>query len=144
AKIAEKLELVDTQVLAPMSNTLSKLYTYAPVDVAGKVRDAMFNAGAGDIGEYAECSFNTQGKGTFRPVIGTDPAIGEAGGERETVEEVKIEVLIRNDKQSQVLKALFNAHPYEEVAYEIISLQNTHQEVGAGMVGRLQQAMDEK
>lgn len=144
AKIAEKLGLVDTAILAPMSDTLRKLYTYAPQNVADKVRDAMFAAGAGDISAYSECSFNTNGTGTFRPGAGADPAIGTTNGPREWVDEVKIEVLIQKDKEAAVIKALFEAHPYEEVAYEVIALQNINQELGAGMVGNLPSPMDEQ
>ena len=143
AKIAEKLGLINTSILTPKTNTLSKLYTYAPADVADKVREAMFAAGAGSIGKYKECSFNTPGTGSFRPGEGTNPAIGEAGGQREWVNEVKIEVLVEKHKESAVLSALFAAHSYEEVAYELIPLPNTNQEVGSGMVGTLPSAMDE-
>ncbi len=143
AKIAEKLGLVTTSVLAPRANTLSKLYTYAPVDVADKVREALFAAGAGHISNYKECSFNTTGTGTFRGDAGTHPAIGEAGGKREQVQEVKIEVLVQQHLQGRVLKALFDSHIYEEVAYELIPLSNTNQHIGAGMVGSLPEAMSE-
>jgi dinuclear metal center YbgI/SA1388 family protein len=141
AKIAEKLGLKNTRILSPMPGTLCKLYTYAPVTVADAVRDAMLAVGAGDIGQYAECSFNTHGTGTFKPGADTSPVIGEAGGAREWVEEVKIEVLVQKDRQARVLQALFASHPYEEVAYEIVALQNTNQDLGAGMVGELPDAM---
>ncbi len=143
AKIAEKLGLQNTRVLSPMRHTLRKLYTYVPEKAAYKVRDAMFAAGAGDIGKYHECSFNTPGTGTFKPEESANPAIGTPGGDREWVDEVKIEVLIQKDKESRVLKALFDTHPYEEVAYEIVSLENMNQELGAGLVGSLAQPMDE-
>lgn len=144
AKIAEKLGLVNTSILSPMGDSLLKLYTYAPRDAADKVREALFAAGAGQIGKYAECSFNTPGTGSFRPGAGTNPAIGQSGGARETVEEVKIEVLVDKARQGQVLKALFAAHPYEEVAYEMVALRNTNQDLGAGMVGELAEPMDEQ
>jgi dinuclear metal center YbgI/SA1388 family protein len=143
AKIAEKLGLSDYYILSPKSGTLVKLYTYAPVAAADKVRNAMFSAGAGEIGKYRECSFNTGGTGTFKPRKNADPAIGEPGGPRENVDEVKIEVLIQKDKERSVLNALFNSHPYEEVAYELIPLQNANQEIGAGIVGSLAEPMDE-
>lgn len=144
AKICEKLGLEKTSILAPMSNTLYKLYTYAPYNAADEVRDAMFGAGAGEIGEYHECSFNTEGTGTFRPGEDTNPAIGESGGDREDVGEVKIEVLVDKARVSKVVKTLINAHPYEEVAYEIVPIDNLNQELGAGMVGELPEPMDEK
>jgi dinuclear metal center YbgI/SA1388 family protein len=144
AKICEKLGLRDTRILAPKGGMLSKLYTYAPKIVADQVRDAMFAAGAGTVGKYKECSFNTGGTGTFKPGSDANPAIGVAGGDREWVDEVKIEVLVAKHAEGAVLKALFGSHPYEEVAYELIPLQNSNQELGAGMVGRLPEPMTEE
>jgi len=143
AKIASKLGLVDTAVLSPRRDTLSKLYTYAPADIADRVRDALFAAGAGHISNYRECSFNTPGTGTFRAGAGANPAIGEAGGARERVEEVKIEVLVEQHLQQKVLRALRESHTYEEVAYELVPLPNPNQRIGAGMVGRLAAPMAE-
>ena len=143
AKIAEKLGLKDTKILAPMKDTLRKLYTYVPFEAADKVREALFAAGAGEIGLYSECSFNTIGTGTFKPDENAQPAIGEAGGPREQPGEVKIEVLVPKHREGQVLKALFNSHPYEEVAYEMVALENLNQEIGAGMVGVLAEPMEE-
>lgn len=137
AKIAEKLGLQNIQILSPKSNILSKLYTYAPVDAADKVREALFAAGAGHIGKYKECSFNFNGLGSFRGEKDAKPMIGEAGGKREWVEEVKIEVMVEKHLERQVLNALFNSHPYEEVAYDLIPLPNSNQEIGAGMIGIL-------
>lgn len=144
AKIAQKLGLQNTQILSAMGDSLYKLYTYAPLDAADKVREALFAAGAGDIGKYHECSFNTPGTGTFRPGQDTNPAIGQSGGPRESVNEVKIEVLVDKARRFLVLDALRAAHPYEEVAYEMIALQNTNQDLGAGMVGDLAIPMDEQ
>jgi len=144
ARIAQKLNLVNTRILAPKNDTLSKLFTYAPLSDADRVRDAMFAAGAGSIGHYKECSFNTTGSGSFRPGDGTRPAYGVAGGPREWVEEVKIEVIVEKHREGAVLKALFDAHSYEEVAYELIPLPNPNQQIGAGMVGDLAEPMEEK
>jgi dinuclear metal center YbgI/SA1388 family protein len=143
AKIAEKLGLVNTAILAPKTGVLSKLFTYAPSDAAAKVRDAMFAAGAGEIGKYRECSFNTTGQGSFRAAEDAHPAIGEAGGPREEIEEIKIEVLVERHAERAVLQALRMAHPYEEVAYELIPLANANQYLGAGMVGNLPEPMDD-
>lgn len=143
AKIAEKLGLKNTAILSPMKSSLYKLMTYVPQKDAEKVRDAMFAAGGGQVGEYSECSFNFEGEGTFRPGEGTDPAIGKAGGEREEVVEVKIEVLVDKARQNKVIKALHQAHPYEEVAYELIAIENSNQDLGAGMIGELEREMDE-
>jgi dinuclear metal center YbgI/SA1388 family protein len=142
--IADRLGLEDTAILQMMTSTLRKLYTFAPRADADKVRDALFAAGAGDIGKYRECSFNTPGTGTFRPDADANPKIGEAGGPREWVDEVKIEVLVQRHKEVAVLKALFEHHPYEEVAYEFIHLHNANQELGAGLVGTLPEAMEPK
>lgn len=144
ATIAQKLGLQNCAVLAPLAGTLCKLYTYAPLQVADKIRDALFAAGAGNIGNYSECSFNTHGTGTFRPGANATPSIGSAGGAREGVEEQKIEVILPAHLQSQVLKALFNAHPYEEVAYELVALQNNNQHIGAGIIGTLQSPLSEQ
>lgn len=143
AKICEKLGLQNTSILSAMGGTLYKLYTYAPLNAVDAVRDALFAAGAGQVGEYSECSFNTAGTGTFKPSAGTNPTIGKAGGKREAVEEQKIEVLVDKASRSAVLKALFNAHPYEEVAYEMVAIDNINQDLGAGMVGELIAPMTE-
>lgn len=143
ARIAQKLGLKDCMILSAKAGTLCKLYTYAPAEAADKVREALFAAGAGAIGRYNECSFNTSGTGTFRPRPDADPAIGTPGGPRENVNEVKIEVLVQKDKERAVLNALFSSHPYEEVAYELVDLQNANQEIGSGMVGVLTEPMDE-
>lgn len=143
AKIAAKLGLINTSILQPKASLLSKLQTYVPIANAEAVRDALFAAGAGQIGNYTECSFNINGSGTFRPAANANPAIGKAGGEREWVNEVKIEAPIEKHAERRVLQALRAAHPYEEVAYEIIPLANMHQEIGAGMIGSLPQPMNE-
>lgn len=137
AKIAEKLGLINTRILAPKGELLAKLHTYVPGNAADKVRDALFAAGAGQISNYAECSFNTVGTGTFRPGGDTNPTIGQAGGPREHVEEVKIEVLINRHDEGRVLAALRRSHPYEEVAYELVPLANAATQVGAGIIGNL-------
>lgn len=140
-KIAEKLGLVNRRILAPVSGKLYKLYTFAPVTAADAVRDALFAAGAGHIGNYSECSFNTNGQGTFRAAANAQPAIGIAGGAREHVEETRIEVLVAEPVKGNVIKALKETHPYEEVAYELINIENSHQEIGAGIIGELPEAI---
>lgn len=141
AKISERLSLKNTRILAPVSNKLSKLFTYVPLNFMEQVKQALFNAGAGEIGAYSECSFSMMGVGSFKPGSISNPTIGKAGGKREMLMEQKLEVLVPADKITNVLNALKAAHPYEEVAYEIIALQNQHQEVGAGMVGDLEKPM---
>lgn len=142
AKIAAKLSLKDTAILSPMPGTLRKLHTYVPVAAADAVRDAMFAAGAGSIGHYRECSYNMEGQGTFRPGPDTNPAIGTPNGPRQNVAEVKIEVLVASHSERAVLQAMMAAHPYEEVAYDIVPLSNLNQELGAGMIGTLPEAME--
>ena len=142
-KLAEKLGLLKTSVLAPQSGTLARLITYVPhrpedqqADVAGRVLAALYAAGAGRVGNYTACSFSLPGTGTFTPGPGTRPAIGTEN-QPETVAERRLEVLLPLHRQSAVLAALRAAHPYEEVAYELIKLENQHLEVGAGLVGEL-------
>jgi len=143
AKIAERLGLLDTKILQPKGGTLSKLHTYAPVSAVDKVREALFAAGAGSMGKYTECSFNANGSGTFRAGQDAKPAIGEAGGKREWVDEVKIEVIVEKHNEKAILSALFKNHPYEEVAYELMPISNIHQQIGAGMAGNLADPVDE-
>ncbi len=142
-KLAEKLGLTKTRVLAPQSGTLARLITYVPhrpedqqADVASRVLAALYAAGAGQVGQYSECSFRAEGTGTFTPGTGTIPAIGTQN-QPETVPELRVEVLLPLHRQAAVLRALRIAHPYEEVAYELVKLENTHQDVGAGLVGEL-------
>jgi dinuclear metal center YbgI/SA1388 family protein len=142
-RIAAKLGLINTKILAPVNNSLLKLYTYAPSIDANKVREALFAAGAGRIGNYSECSFNTLGNGTFKPDKGAQPYIGSAGGTRIDEAEVKIEVLVPVHLQNKVLRALKANHPYEEVAYELVALQNENQEIGAGLIGMLDSPLSE-
>ncbi|OGX86467.1 Nif3-like dinuclear metal center hexameric protein [Hymenobacter lapidarius] len=146
-KLAEKLGLTNTRVLAPKTGTLARLITYVPhrpedqqTDVAGRVLAALYAAGAGQVGQYADCSFRTEGTGTFTPGAGTQPAIG-APHQPETLPELRLEVLLPLHRQAAVLQALRAAHPYEEVSYELIKLENTHHEVGSGMMGELPVAL---
>lgn len=141
--MANQIGLLEQKILMPKTGNISKLYTYVPTANAAFVRDALIEAGAGHIGQYSECSFNTIGDGTFRPGINTNPVIGQASGEREVVKEMKIEMVFPSFLQGQILKALFKTHPYEVVAYEVIKLENKNQEVGSGMVGILPEVMDE-
>lgn len=137
-KIAQKIGLTDLQILSPRPNSLLKLFTYVPTKDKEKVLKALFDAGAGNIGEYAECSFQFTGEGTFKPSISSNPTIGEAGEERTAVEEYKIEVIVPFYAQQEVVHALKKAHPYEEVAYELIPIINEQNEYGFGMIGQLE------
>ncbi len=142
--IGNKLGLLNQTILLPKKEMLCKLYTYVPTTHANAVRNAIFAAGAGNIGDYSECSFNVTGVGTFRPGQNTNPFIGTTGGERETVDEIKMEMIFPFYLQNSILKALLNSHPYETVAYEIIKLDNKYQDVGSGMIGFLPESLREK
>ncbi|GAB3998239.1 Nif3-like dinuclear metal center hexameric protein [Spirosoma daeguense] len=135
-KIAEKLNLQNVQILAPKTQVLSKLVTFVPVNDTQRVLDALYAAGAGQIGEYKNCSFRVNGTGTYQPGEGTNPAIGNVGEYHEEPEN-RIEVIIPTYLQHNVLGALRQAHPYEEVAYYLTALDNQNQEIGSGAVGEL-------
>ncbi len=137
--LADKLGLQDARILIPQYDTLWKLQTYVPCDAAPKLLEALFAAGAGHIGAYSECSFQLEGMGNFRASADANPAIGTAGGARESVAETKVEVIVPKHAERQVIQALFSAHPYEEVAYDLLSLSNTNPHQGAGMIGILPQ-----
>lgn len=141
--IARKLGLKNTAVLQPKSKMLRRLITFAPVDSAEPLRDALFAAGAGHIGRYSECSFNSQGTGSFKAGPGTDPYVGEIG-ERHYEKETKIEVVYPFYLENQVVQALISNHPYEEVAYDIFTMENVHFGIGAGLIGELGQPAEEK
>ncbi|MFT4835056.1 MAG: dinuclear metal center YbgI/SA1388 family protein [Marinoscillum sp.] len=135
-KIADVLGLGNRSILSPKKDTLVKLTTFAPHADKDSVLKALFDAGAGTIGNYDECSFQLEGKGTFKPVAGANPTIGEID-KQETVEETRIEVVLPNHLQGHVLASLKKAHSYEEVAYYLTPLSNLNQKVGSGLVGSL-------
>lgn len=141
-KMAEKLGLTDLKILSPKKNNLRKLITYCPETHHEKVRDALFRAGAGKIGNYDSCSFNSSGTGTFRAGLSAQPFVGEKGKLHQE-REVRIEMLFTLEKQEKIINALIEVHPYEEVAYDTISLENASVEIGSGMIGRLPEPMDE-
>lgn len=136
AKIADKLGLTNCRILAPQNGILKKLVTFCPSDKAVEVRNALFSAGAGNVGNYDECSFNTEGTGTFRAGKGTNPYVGEIGKQHQE-REIKIETIYLATIESKILKALFSSHPYEEVAYDLYNLTNTSNQIGAGLIGEL-------
>ncbi|QNF35240.1 Nif3-like dinuclear metal center hexameric protein [Adhaeribacter swui] len=135
-KICQKLGLVNTRILAPKSGLFKKLITFVPLNDTKKVLHALHQAGAGTLGNYQNVSFQAKGIGSFQPVAGANPAIGEIN-QQEFVDENRIEVLLPGYLESKVVAALLAAHPYEEVAYDVISLANLNQQVGAGMLGEL-------
>jgi dinuclear metal center YbgI/SA1388 family protein len=141
-KIAEKLQLTNMSILQPKNKMLRRLITFAPNDKAEMVRRAVFKAGAGHIGKYAECSFNSEGTGTFKAEAGTDPYVGEVGKQHQE-KETKIEIVYPFYLENQVVKALIGSHPYEEVAYDIFTMENVHFGIGAGIIGELRAPMEE-
>jgi len=140
AKMAEMLDLENTQVLMPQKGHLRKLTTYAPENSAKEIREALFKAGAGHIGNYSHCSFNLQGEGTYLGNEHSDPSAGEKG-KLETVGENFISVIFEKHFESKILKALYETHPYEEVAYDIVALENVHDKIGMGMIGELKRPL---
>lgn len=142
AMICKKLEMVRTKILEPAGEMLKKIVVFVPTDHAEKVRNELFKAGAGRLGEYSSCSFNTPGQGTFKPGDAANPYVGQPG-ELHFEEEIKIEVLCENHNLGRVLNAMIQSHPYEEVAYDVYPLSNKNQYVGSGMIGELSESMDE-
>ncbi|HCQ11960.1 Nif3-like dinuclear metal center hexameric protein [Flavobacterium sp.] len=138
----DALGLKNTKVLVPKQNFIQKLITYTTPENADKVRNALFEAGAGTIGNYDNCSFNSDGFSTYQGNENSNPVIGTKGELTQT-DEIKIEVTFEKHLQSKILKALFSNHVYEEVAYEIYELQNQHQNIGLGMIGSLETPMSE-
>ncbi|SIN97190.1 dinuclear metal center protein, YbgI/SA1388 family [Epilithonimonas zeae] len=140
-KICEALGLKNQNILMPKQNQLKKLEVYVPVDSAEKLKNALFEAGAGNIGFYDECSFSINGNGTFRPLEGSNPVTG-SHNERENANEVLLSVIFEDYKKYQILFAMKQNHPYEEVAYQLISLENENQYTGLGRFGDLEREMD--
>jgi len=140
SKMAEKLDLVNQAILRPKSGVIKKLVLYVPRANVEEVRQSLFAAGAGAIGDYDECSYNTAGYGTFRPLEGSNPAIG-IKGQQERVEETKIEVVFPAYLERKIIVAMLSAHPYEEVAYNIITIDNVLRSVGSGIIGNLKDPM---
>ena len=142
-RIADKLGLVDRKVLAPKAATLCKLICWVPVGYMETVRAALFAAGAGNIGGYSECSYSVEGTGTFKGAEGTQPFVGEIGRRHEE-KEARLEVILPVHLVRPVIAAMVAAHPYEEVAYDVIPLANTADGIGAGLVGELESPLEEE
>ncbi|MHB9095858.1 MAG: Nif3-like dinuclear metal center hexameric protein [Eubacteriales bacterium] len=139
--LAELLELEEIQVLNPeKSEKLYKIVVFIPDSHANDVGQAMTKAGAGWIGNYSDCTFSVKGKGTFKATEGCSPFIGQVGILEETPE-IRLETVVKENQVNRVIKAMVNAHPYEEVAYDLYPLANKAGELGLGRVGRLKQAI---
>ena len=141
--LAEKLGLQNLQILSPKKDGLLKLVTFVPEAQAEQVRNALFNAGAGCIGNYDSCSFNISGTGTFRAGEQTHPFVGNRY-ELHTEPEIRIETILPVQKKSSVLRALLSVHPYEEPAYDFYSLANEWNRTGSGIVGELPDSENEE
>ena len=141
AGLCNLLGLKNKAILIPQQSTIKQLTTYVREKNADAVRTALFESGAGSIGNYKNCSFNSLGNGTFEGNEHSNPVIG-AKHELQNVSETKITVSFAKHLENDILKTLFDNHPYEEVAYEIVTLDNTNQHIGMGMIGQLEEAMD--
>ena len=141
-KIAKMIGLKNVKILSPKKNTLKKLAVFVPAKYEAKLSEALFAAGAGNCGNYSECSFKTTGIGTFTPAENADPFSGQIGV-RSTEEEVKVEVIYPCWLQNNILQAMKANHPYEEVTYDIYELKNHFQETGSGIIGAFTEPIDE-
>ena len=137
----DALGLINTKVLVPKQNFIQKLVTYTIPENETQLRNALFEAGAGKIGNYENCSFISQGIGTYMGNENSNPEFGERFEFVES-KDLKIEVTFEKYLQSKIIKTLFSNHIYEEVAYEIYTLQNNHQNIGLGMIGELENTMN--
>jgi dinuclear metal center YbgI/SA1388 family protein len=139
--LADKLGVKNTRVLSPSGSKLNKLVCFCPEQHAGTVRAAMFEAGAGHIGNYDNCSFNAKGEGSFRALEGSKPFVGEKG-KTHFENEIKIETVVPDFKLRQVVGAMKHTHPYEEVAYDVFQLENKSLLTGAGLIGELDKEIE--
>ncbi|MDR2122964.1 MAG: Nif3-like dinuclear metal center hexameric protein [Flavobacteriaceae bacterium] len=142
-EICNRLGIKNTRPLLPKTRCIKKLQTYIPAADFHEVQQALFKAGAGEIGNYKNCSFRVRGKGTFMPTEGSHPFIGETN-KLEEAEEIMLSVIFEDFKQTEILKALRESHPYEEIAYEIYTLDNENQDLGMGRVGELDNEISEE
>ena len=140
--ICNQLGLIHKRILIPQSETIKKLTTYVPKKEAEQLRTALFKAGAGHIGNYSDCSFNVEGYGTYKGNENSNPTLGTKG-ETHTENETKITVTYAKHLETQILSTLFKSHSYEEVAYEVTTIENKNQNIGMGMIGEFEKSMDE-
>jgi len=143
AEIAKRIGLTQCRILRPKKGVLCKLVVYLPKEALEPLDKALFEKGAGRIGNYSECHFRTEGIGTFMPNEMAKPLIGKAD-KRSAISEYRVEYLVSYSKLQAVLAALETSHPYEEIPYEILPIDNENQDEGAGMIGELDNAMSEK
>jgi len=139
-RIAQLIGLETLAPLFPKEAVLKKLFTFVSTGQAEKLRNALFSAGGGYIGNYSECSFNSEGVGTFRANEHANPYVGEIGKQHQE-QETKIELVFPAYLEQQIISTLKKFHPYEEPAFDIISLDNSMGRIGAGVLGQLAQPM---
>ncbi len=142
AKICEILGLQNTKILIPKRGVIKKLTTYVPIDSLEKIRTALFKAGAGNIGNYNNCSFTVNGNGTYQGDENSNPILGKRG-EFHTENETFLSLLFESKNEQKILNTLHKHHPYEEVAYNVVTTDNIHQNIGMGMIGELPKPIDE-
>lgn len=140
-RICDQLGLSDRNVLIPRKGSLRKLTTYVPESGRDALLEALFAAGAGEVGNYSHCSFSSPGTGSFRPGQEANPAIGTKG-KTHREPEAQLHLTYTVEREKKVLGALWQHHPYEEVAYEVTALENTYQKVGMGMIGSLEEPLE--
>lgn len=143
AKMCEIIGLVNTKILIPKKGIIKKLTTYVPTKDADSLRSSLFEVGAGDIGNYDQCSFNTSGESTFKGNQNSNPILGKKG-KLHKEKETQISLIFESKNETRILNKLFEIHPYDEVSYELLTTQNEHQDIGIGMIGELSQEMNEK
>lgn len=141
--ICNQLGLKKQTILIPKPSTLKKLTTYVPVSEAKTLREALFNSGAGELGKYSNCSFNTEGYGSYKGNESSNPTLGEKG-KTHFEKEMQISCIYPIHLESKIIKALKDSHSYEEVAYETFAITNKNQSIGMGMIGELESPMNEK
>ncbi|MFC2080325.1 Nif3-like dinuclear metal center hexameric protein [Bacteroidota bacterium] len=141
-KMCEVIGLKKCKILDPILGKLKKLVVFVPESHEEKVRMALFEGGAGVIGKYDSCSFNTKGEGTFRGGEGSDPFVGEKGKLHKEAE-IRIETVFPEHVKGSVITAMLQAHPYDEVAYDIFPLENKYSEIGMGMIGEMEPPISE-
>lgn len=135
--LADSLSIKDTKPLVKTkSSLLYKIIVYVPKDYSSDVKQALYDSGAGHIGNYSNCSFETVGKGQFKPLEESNPFSGEHN-ELSIFEEIKLEVIVPEEKVNKAINKMINAHPYEEVAYDIYKLENINKTLGIGRIGQL-------
>jgi dinuclear metal center YbgI/SA1388 family protein len=140
-KMCEVLGLENTRILIPRTGIIKKLVTYVPREARESLLMSLFEAGAGHLGNYSHCSFFLDGTGSYLPEERAKPVLGSPGELQQQVED-QIHITYRADREGAVLQALFKKHPYEEVAYEVTTLENRYAHVGMGMIGELPKAME--